>query len=131
MTALKKIWAFLKTHWYIPVILLLAVLFRGKIKNLTKILESSEDRYKKQIDAIETAAREKEVAKKTIIKDYNDALTAVEKKYKIENKELNDTEKRYIREVVKNWKDDPEQIAERFAIKFGFRYVPKSEDNTD
>jgi hypothetical protein len=59
MTALRKIWAFLKTHWYIPVILLLAVLFRGKIKNLTKILESSEDRYKKQIDAIETAAREK------------------------------------------------------------------------
>jgi hypothetical protein len=131
MIILKKIWAFLKTHWYIPVILLLAVLFRGKIKNLTKILEASEDRYKKQLNAIETAEKEKTSAKVFINKTYKDAVSAIEKEYKTEDKKLNNTEKKYIREVVKNWKDDPEQIAERFAIKFGLRYVPKNEDNTD
>ena len=55
MIAIKKIWAFLKTHWYIPVLLIIGVVLKSKSDSLLKIIDAQKDSYEKQKAAIEDA----------------------------------------------------------------------------
>jgi len=60
MVVLKKIWAFLKTHWYIPVIIIIAIVLKGRNASLLKIIDAQKESYDKQKAAIENAEKEKQ-----------------------------------------------------------------------
>ena len=66
MTTLKKIWAFLKTHWYIPVIIIIAIVLKGRNTSLLKIIDAQKESYDKQKAAIENAEKEKQEASFTL-----------------------------------------------------------------
>jgi len=57
MAILKKVWAFLKTHWYIPLILLIGIILKSKSDSLLKIIDAQKESYNKQKSAIEAAER--------------------------------------------------------------------------
>jgi len=65
MIVLKKIWVFLKTHWYIPVIIVIAIVLKGRNASLLKIIDAQKESYDKQKDAIENAEKEKTSSKRT------------------------------------------------------------------
>ena len=71
MVILKKIWAFLKTHWYIPVIIIIGLILRSQNNRMLEIIDASKKSYDKQKEAIENAEKEKEVQKQKIEKEYN------------------------------------------------------------
>jgi len=127
---LKKFWSFLKTHWYIPVIIIAALFFRSKGERFSEILEASQESHKKQVKAIEDAEVEKQKRKKEIEEEYENAVKEIDKNYSKENKALNNKERKYVKYVVESWVDDPDQVAEMIRSKFGFEYVPKT-NNSD
>ena len=88
MTFLKKVWVFLKTHWYIPVVLIAGLLLKSKSDNLLKVIDAQKKSYDKQKDAIENAEKEKEESKQRIEKEFEKATQKVEAEYAKMNKEV-------------------------------------------
>ena len=130
MVVLKKIWSFLKTHWYIPAIIIAALISRSKSERFSEILEASQESHKKQVKAIEDAEVEKQKRKKKIEEEYENAVKEIDKNYSKENKALNNKEKKYIKYVIESWTGDPDQVSKIIRSKFGFEYVPKT-NNSD
>ena len=129
MIALKKIWAFLKTYWYIPVLIIVAIVLKTKSKSVEEILEVARDSHKKQLDAIDNAEKEKKQSRQAIEAEYENAIKEIETDYAKKNKALTERDKKYVKSVIKDWTDDPDQMAERIRMKFGFEYVPKTNDS--
>ena len=48
MIAVKKIWIFLKTHWYIPLLLIVGVVLKSKSDSLLKIIDAQKETYEKK-----------------------------------------------------------------------------------
>jgi len=130
VVALKKIWAFLKTYWYIPVLIIVAIVLKSKSNSVEEILEVAQDSHKKQLDAIDNAEKEKKESRQVIQAEYENALKEIEAEYAKKNKALSNRDKKYVKSVIKDWTDDPDQMAERIRMKFGFEYVPKT-NNSD
>jgi len=132
MIALKKIWSFLKSYWYVPVLIIVALVFRSKTNKVEEIIKAADDSHKKQLDAIEVAEINKKKEKEWIDKEYDNAIKKIEEKYSKENKTLDKKEKKFVKSVIKEWTDDPDQMAERITLEFGFEYEPKKNNsNTD
>jgi aspartyl/asparaginyl-tRNA synthetase len=132
VSVLKKIWAFLKSYWYIPVLIIVALVFRSKESKIDEIIKAADDSHKKQLDAIEVAELNKKKEKEWIDKEYDNAIKKIEEKYSKENKTLDKKEKKFVKSVIKEWTDDPDQMAERITLEFGFEYEPKKNNsNTD
>ena len=132
MIIIKKIWSFLKSYWYIPVLIIVALVFRSKESKIDEIIKAADDSHKKQLDAIEVAELNKKKEKEWIDNEYENAIKKIEEKYSKENKTLDKKEKKFVKSVIKEWTDDPEQMAERITLEFGFDYEPKKNDsNTD
>jgi len=129
---LKKVWAFIKTYWFVPVLIIIAIVFKTKGNRTQEILEIAKDSHKKQLDAINNAEIEKQKSQQIINAEYENAIKEIEDNYAKENKVLTTREKSYVKSVITTWSDDPGQMAERITMVFGFQYVPKTNDsNTD
>jgi hypothetical protein len=132
MITLKKVWAFLKTYWYVPVLIIVAIILGSKKDKISDILNIANDSHKKQLDAINAAEKEKVESKKKIEEEYENAIKEIETNYEDEKNKLSIKDKKYIKKIVKDWTDDPDQMAERIRVRFGFDYVPKTNNsNTD
>ena len=132
MIALKKIWSFLKSYWYIPVLVIVTLVFRSRTNKVEEIIKAADDSHKKQLEAIEVAELNKKKEKEWIDKEYDNAIKKIEENYSKENKTLDKKEKRFVKSAIKEWSDDPDQMAERITLKFGFEYEPKKNNsNTD
>jgi len=130
MIALKKIWVFLKTYWYIPVLIIVAVVLKSKSNRVTEILKIADDSHQKQLKAIEDSEKEKAQKKQQIEKEYNDAVTHIEKVFKDENKNLEERKKKEIKKIVKKYYNNPDEISSRISESFGLIYVP-TENNSN
>jgi len=124
MTTIKKIWAFLKTHWYIPVIIVIAIVLKGRNTSLLKIIDAQKESYDKQKAAIENAEKEKQEAKQRIDKEYDKATQKIEEEYAKMNKEISNRQKDIIKKTVKKFHSDPDALAKELSEKFGVQYVP-------
>ena len=129
MIVLKKIWSFLKSYWYIPILIIVALVFRSKTNKVEEIIKAADDSHKKQLDAIEVAELNKKKEKEWIDKEYDNAIKKIEEKYSKENKTLDKKEKKFVKSVIKEWTDDPDQMAERITLEFGFEYEPKKNNS--
>ena len=124
MVVLKKIWAFLKSYWYVPVIIIMGLLLKSKSDKALEIIDAQKESYEKQKDAIENAAKEKIEAKERIEKEYENATQKIEKEYAKMNKEISDRQKSIIKKTVKKFHSDPDAMAKEISEKFGVQYVP-------
>jgi len=129
MIALKKIWAFFKAYWYIPVILIIGLVLKSQNDRMLKIIDAQKESYEKQKAAIENAEKEKEVQKQKIEKEYNDAVASIEAVYKVQNKELEERKKKEIKNIVKKYYNNPEEISSRISKAFGLIYVSTENNN--
>ena len=65
MVVLKKVWAFLKTYWYIPVLIIVAIVLKSRNNSVEEILEVARDSHKKQLDAIDNAVLKRKTKEPT------------------------------------------------------------------
>jgi hypothetical protein len=122
--ALKNIWVFLKTHWYIPVIIIVAIVLKSRSDGLLKIVDTQKKSYEKQKAAIENAQKEKKEAKLRIEKEYEEVTEKIEQEYAKMNKEISNRQKTIIKKTVKKFHSDPDALAKELSEKFGIQHVP-------
>lgn len=130
MIILKKIWAFLKTHWYIPVVIVLLILLRNKGTNLQKILNLQRESYDKQIEEINKSYEKQKEKEKEINEEYEAAVKKIEEEYKKNNDALNAASKKQVKKLVKKYYNEPSDLALLISDRFGVTYVPKK-NNSD
>ena len=128
MSKLKKIWIFLKTHWYVPLILIgmvvTGVLFFDKKKDkLAEMFDAVRDKYEKEIDIIEDNERLKEEEKKKAKEQYDKALLELEKKIKLKKEEISKVQKKKVKELIKKHGDDYDSMVREMAEEFDFKIV--------
>ena len=128
MIALKKIWVFLKTHWYIPAIIILLIVMRGKSDALRNMLKITRDSYDNQIKEIERINDERKEKENKLREEHNATLENIEKEFKNKNQELDRVKKKQVQKLVKKYYDKPEELADEISKRFGFRYVNTDSD---
>jgi len=126
-TIFKKVWYFLKTYWYIPLLISWAIIawlvFRNSGMNIADILLAAEESYRGQIDVL-NEAHDAEIKKRDeILKRYQETIEKLEEDRKRKNEELLNKEKKLIKELAEKYHSDPEAYAREIADKFGFEYV--------
>ena len=124
MIALKKAWVFLKTHWYIPVILIMGILIKSKSDHFLKMLQITKDSYNKQIEEIDKINEETEAKKENIHKEYEKTISKIEEEFKKKNEELKERKKKEVKKLVNKYYDNPDELASEITKRFGFKYVP-------
>lgn len=131
MIILKKIWAFLKTHWYIPLIVIAAILLKSQKERLMEIVDIQKDSFEKQKEAIENAAIEKEKRKAEIEKEHQRVLISIEKAAEEENRTIKEKEKKLVKKLVKKYYNSPKELSEEISKVFGLTHVENSTSNPD
>lgn len=123
---LKKIWTWLKTYWYVPVLLMYTLImmkvFRRDGKSVLEVLSITKESYKKQVDILQEV-HEKEIKKRDeIVTHYNEVIKKVDEEYRARNIALDAHKKKRIKSLVRDYHDDPEHLTQLLKITFGIHY---------
>ena len=126
-TFFKKAWTFLKTDWYIPLLLSWAIIawlvLRQSPSRVMDVLKQAEDSFKQQLDII-TRAHEEDIKKRDeVIRRYQLTIKQLEEERRKKNEELTEKEKKRIKELAEKHKEDPEGFIKDIADNFGFEVV--------
>tara|TARA_Y100001963_G_C6683894_1_gene401223 strand:- start:9 stop:416 length:408 start_codon:yes stop_codon:yes gene_type:complete len=126
-TFAKKVWAWLKNYWYLPVMVVVGIVAfcfgRRDTEGILKMFETSKESYQKEIEVLKES-HEAEIKKRNeLVEKHNETLKKIEEEYKIKLDELTSAERREIKKIVDKHKDDPDGLAERVGDVFGIRHV--------
>ena len=131
MIALKKTWVFLKTHWYIPLLIVVGVVVKSKSNALKDIIDAQKKSYDKQTEAIRDAEIEKKSLKEKVEKEYEQAVSDIKLIHKLKKQELAEEKEEEIKKIIKKNYNKPEKITKELSDAFGVKYVPKNLNNND
>lgn len=131
MIALKKIWSWLKAYWYVPVILIAAlimtIVMREVPMSLMQIVAKRRELHKKEVEAIDKIHAEEIESREKALDTYHKTIKAIEEKYKEDSVELTNRKKKKIKKIVEETHDDPDELANRLAEQMGFEIVNPQE----
>lgn len=123
----KKVWIWIKHHWYIPVILVLvlACIFIGKgVKNkYFDIMMQSRENYKKEIEIINKNNAVERQKTLDAIERHQENLVKIENDFNIKMKELPKKEKKEVEAIVKKFDNNPDKMAKEIADILGANNV--------
>lgn len=131
MIALKKTWVFLKTHWYIPLLIVVGVVVKSKSNALKDIIDAQKKSYDKQTEAIRDAEIEKKNLKEKVEKEYEQAVSDIKLIHKLKKQELAEEKEEEIKKIIKKNYNKPEKITKELSDAFGVKYVPKNLNNNN
>lgn len=124
---LKTIWVWLKTHWHIPFIitwtLVVWMMSRGNVRAVTDVLEAKKKSYEKQIEALKSAHKSEIKKREELSLKYKQTLDTIEKDFKLKEEKLSLLKKRKIKQIIKDSKDNPNEINEKIENLFGFTRI--------
>ena len=122
---LKKVWVWLRHNWYAPFLVVytiaLWIFFRRK-DAAYKVLETRNQSYKEQIEAINKAHEEEIKKRDEVLEKYTEAIRKLEKEFAKHDKELNEEKKKSVKEIVEKYYNDPDTLAMMIGKRFGFNY---------
>ena len=128
---LKRVWSWLKHHWYVPLVLvgiIIAVLVWALTKNgayvaaLIDVLENSREAHKKEVDALNEIDAQATRDRERILDEYNKNIKELEKEYAEKDEELDDAKKKEIKKLVEEGYNDPERLARELARLYGLEH---------
>ena len=131
MIALKKVWVFLKTHWYIPLLIIVGIIVKSKSDALKDIIDAQKKSYDKQTEAIRDAEIEKKNLKEKVEKEYEQAVSDIKLIHKLKKQELAEEKEEEIKKIIKKNYNKPEKITKELSDAFGVKYVPKNLNNNN
>jgi Na+-transporting NADH:ubiquinone oxidoreductase subunit NqrC len=131
MITLKKLWVFFKTHWYIPLLIIVGVVVKSKSDVLKGIIDAQKKSYDKQTEAIRDAEIEKKNLKEKVDKEYEQAVSDIKLIHKLKKQELAEEKEEEIKKIIKKNYNKPEKITKELSDAFGVKYVPKNLNNND
>ena len=128
---MKKVWLFLKTHWYIPLLLIVGVVLKSKSDSILKIIDAQKETYEKEKEAIIDAEIEKKEMKEQVEEEYQDAVNKVKILYRVQKKQLTEEKEKEIKKIVKKNYNKPKKMTKELSEMFGLKHVPKINNNNN
>jgi len=123
---LQKAWVWTKNHWYVPLLLVLALAaFLVKRSDIaTKLLETRTESYKEQIGVL-NESHTNEIAKRDeIIRVHQEVMEQLDEQLDDDLRENQRRKEKRIKELVEDNHDDPEELSRALGDAFGIRYEP-------
>jgi len=125
--ALRKAWSWLKHHWYVPVLLILVVLFISPTYGLKNkffdLLMDTRKRYQQEIDTINKNNAENQEKKNEIVKKHKEALDKIEKDFNVKIDELTKEKQDEVAALVARHKEKPDEMAKEIARLLGANHI--------
>jgi len=124
---LKKIWAYIKNYWYVPVVVVagIAVYFvtRNKDNMFFQMFKKALEQNKKDIEKSETNNANAKVERQKAQQDAEAQLERLKESYRKRMAELEDEKKQRAKELLEN-SDEPEKLAKELSKVTGWKYIP-------
>ena len=122
----KKVWTWCKHHWKILAIafwtLIVFLVARKNVRAYKKVLDTTVENYKKEIEILEDSHKEEIRKRNEAIKKYNEDIKKLEENYSGNKENLNVEKRSRYLELVKIYDTDPENINKILQEEFGFKY---------
>ena len=137
LTALfwKKVWIWIKHHWYIPVILvvLLFSIFVGKNarSRIFDLMSKQRDQYKKEVEIVAQANEEKDKKQKDLLEKQQQIEKKIEEDFDFKIESLEKDKKEEINKIVEEHGDNTEQLAKMVAEALSAEYAKKEWKNNN
>jgi len=135
VTFFKKVVAFLRQHWLVPVLLVwsfvMYVFLRRDTKDVQEALEISKNNYKKQIDIINKIHEEEVLRKEKNLKRYNEIIELIDEEYRRKEIALDRKKKNRVKRLIEDYSDDPQSLTKILEVMYGIEYVEIVNENTD
>jgi hypothetical protein len=123
--AIRKIWAWIRAYWYVPMIILGIIVFLvispGVSKSLLEILKKRQEMHQKEVDILEDAHEDEIKNRERALNKFHLAMEIIEERYEAEQKELDKKKKKEIEKILKD--SDPDEITAKIAEVTGFEVV--------
>ncbi len=122
----KKVWVWCKHHWKILALalwtLIVFAIARKNVKAYKKVLDTTIENYKKEVEVLENTHKEEIRKRDEAIKRHNDDIKRLEDEYAGDKEELSVEKRSRYLELVKMYDSDPENINKILEEEFGFKY---------
>ena len=128
MIFLKKALSWLKAHWMIPLLAIVAlitfIMTREKsLIDIKRVLREAGDSHRAEVKVIEsTAAREKEANDLAVHRMHETERLIIEE-FARNQQQLDGKKLKRVREITKQFKDDPDALARQIEKDIGVRVV--------
>ena len=123
----KKIWVWCKYHWKIIAIaawtLLIWIVARKNVRAYKKVLNTTIENYKKEIEVIENNHNAEVEKRNEAIHAHREALAKLEESYAGSLNDLTIEKRARYLELLELYNQDPENINKALEAEFGFRYI--------
>ena len=124
---MKKGWLWCKHHWKIAAVaawtLVIWVVARKNVGAYTKVLDTTIESYKKEVEVLESTHNAEIEKRNEAIRKHNEAISKLEDHYERSLDYLSIAKRaRYI-ELVTLFEQDPEFANKAITEEFGFKYV--------
>jgi len=126
----KKVWIWVKHHWYWPVIIILMALLlisrSGSKEKLFELLEKQKESYEKEVAIINKANEEKSVKKNKILERHKEEMGKIEKEYDVKLGELKEEKQMALAKTIEENKNKPDELAREVAKILSAEYFEKN-----
>lgn len=127
MLVLAKIWSFTKKYgkYFALVIAVIAayIIFRETKIDWMAEIQKIQDAHDAEIKAIDDAREIERQKNEANLKQLQDALAAVQKQYDDQMKEFDAKKQAQVTQIVKDYGDDPEELAKQLSEVTGFTVI--------
>ena len=127
-TFLLKAWAWIKTHWYVPVLFIIAALLTIFTKGQTvtaiiELMDKNRENYEQRVKVLEES-REDEIRRSEEVRTtYNETIRQIERQHNESSSSLDRKKRKRVKELVESFHQDPGSLSEALEKEFGFKNV--------
>ena len=127
-TFLLKAWAGIKTHWYVPVLFIIAALLTIFTKGQTvtailALMDKNRENYEQRVKVLEES-RENEIRRSEEVRTtYNETIRQIERQHNESSSSLDRKKRKRVKELVESFHQDPGSLSEALEKEFGFKNV--------
>ena len=127
-TFLLKALACLKTHWYVPVLFIIAALLTILTKGdsvgpVLELMDKNRKNYENRVKVLEEN-RESEIRRSEEVRTtFNETIRQIERQHNESSSSLDRKKRQRVKELVENFHQDPGSLSEALEKEFGFKNV--------
>jgi len=122
-----KAWVWLKQNWKVPVLVLWTIIVwifsRKNAEVALEVLDAKKQSYEKQIAFLKQAHKKELSEKDKLVIRYHDTIERLENEFSQKKKELTEKEKKLVKEIIEESKDNPDEVEKKIESLFGFTHV--------
>jgi len=127
-TFLLKAWAWTKTHWYVPVLFIIAALLTiltkgNNVGPILELMDKNRKNYEERVKVLEEN-RENEIRRSESVRTtFDETIREIERQHNESSSSLDREKRKRVKELVESFHQDPRSLSEALEREFGFKNV--------